>query len=70
MAKKIKVTLKGGVVRMFNLDRVDIVPSHGDKGPGMLHLNKCGENKYMMHVTSNIIPDVEFFEKIEIVEQA
>lgn len=67
--QKVKVSFKGGVVKSFNLSRVDILPNTGGKGPSMLHLSKRGDNSYVLSVTPDVIPDISFLEKIEIVEE-
>ncbi len=63
---KLKVTFKGGVVKEFELDRVQVIPQIKE-GPMRLdmHVNKTG--KYDMFVTSNLIPDVELLDRIEFV---
>ncbi|MDD5649572.1 MAG: hypothetical protein PHF86_04030 [Candidatus Nanoarchaeia archaeon] len=67
---KLKVTLSGGKIREFNLNRINIVPSPPVDGPVMLNMNKSRENNgtYDMFVTSNLLPAVDLLEKIEIVE--
>jgi hypothetical protein len=68
--KKVKVTFKGNVVKTFDLQRIDILPIMGnDMGHSMLHLNRRGDNKYVLSCTQDIIPDVTFLDKIEIVEE-
>jgi len=66
---KLKISFNNNTSKEFEIDNVNIIPSHGgDKGPLMLHVNKVRDNKLHINVTSNIIPDVTFLEKIEIVE--
>ncbi len=68
--KKLKVSFKGGIVRTFDLERIDIQPAlPGGQGLSMLHLVKRGNKGYMLHVTSDILPDTEFLDKMEIVEE-
>lgn len=63
---KLKVTLAGGKIREFPLNKINIVP-HPENGPALLNLSKK-DNKYDMFVSSNLIPATDLFEKIEIVE--
>lgn len=67
---KLKVTLSGGKIREFNLDRINIIPSPTVNGPVMLNMNKSRQDaeKYDMFVTSNLVPTADLLEKIEIVE--
>lgn len=63
---KLKVTLSGGKTREYVLNRINVAP-HPEGAPMLLNLNKKGD-KYDMLVSSNLIPDVDLLEKIEIVE--
>lgn len=68
--KKLKVSFKGGIVRTFDLERIDIQPAlPGGRSPSMMHLIKRGDKGYMLHVTSDILPDTEFLDKMEIIEE-
>jgi hypothetical protein len=67
--KKLKVTFKGDVVKTFDLEHIDIMPvPQSTNGPSMMNLMRRGENRYALRVTSDIIPDVTFLEKMEIIE--
>jgi len=68
--KKVKITFKGDVVKTFELDRVDILPVLGHANfNSMFHLAKRSDDKYILSCTQDIIPDISFLDKIEIVEE-
>lgn len=67
---KLKVSFKGDLERTFDIFRAEIlpVPPKGN-GPSMLTFVKRGDDKYVLSVTPDIIPDFEFLEKIELLDE-
>jgi hypothetical protein len=68
---KIKVYLNNNTIREFEIISVDIRPTPQLNGnhptPVMLHLTGMSD-KCRLSVTSNVIPDISFLDKIEISE--
>jgi predicted acyl esterase len=62
---KLKVTLKDGTVRQFELSTVHIIPNKSIKGPVIMNLHETKEQKFTMNVTANLFPSVETLDKIE-----
>lgn len=67
--KKVKVSFKGGVVRYFEIGKINIITTLPNKGPSFIDFRRLSGDKYILNSTNDIIPDVEFLEKIEIVDE-
>lgn len=67
--KKIKISFKGNVVKTFELDKVNIIPTVSEKGPSFFEIRKKTDGKYHILSTNDMLPDISFLEKIEIVEE-
>lgn len=64
--KKLVVFLKNGKTKEFEIEKVHIRQIEHDS-PVMLDMFRKND-KYEMHVSSNLIPAIDFVDKIEIVE--
>jgi hypothetical protein len=67
--KKVKIHFKGNVVKTFEVDKINIIPVPSGQGPSFFEIRKKSDNKYSILSTNDMLPDISFLEKIEIVEE-